>query len=205
MRRRRFFRRLSSRWNSWVSGAWTSLRFFWYTGSKGPWIFAFCVVFVLSTSGFLMHNVITKGPDKRELTCLSLNVYFEARGESTAGQHAVAEVTMNRVASSRYPNSVCEVVYQKNWDTIRKRHVSAFSWTEFDSQPLPKGKAWHRAQQAAMDVYYGRKEPVLSGATLYHAVHIRPSWARGIKPVARIGRHVFYKKGRIARSRKRAS
>lgn len=188
-----------------LSGCWTNLRYFWYTGRKGPWIFAVCVVSVLSTSGLLMHRVITKHPHKRELTCLSLNVYFEARGESTAGQHAVAEVTMNRVASSRYPNTVCEVVYEKNWDGIRKRYVSAFSWTEFETRPLPEGKAWHRAQEAAMDVYFGRKEPRLDGATLYHSVHIRPSWARGIKPVARIGSHVFYKKGRQARSRKQAS
>lgn len=205
MRRRRIFRRLSSRWNSLFSGAWTNLRFFWYTREKGPWIFVCCVVFVLSTSGFLMHKMMTKYPHKRDITCLSLNVYFEARGESTAGQHAVAEVTMNRVASSRYPNSVCEVVYQKNWDTIRKRYVSAFSWTEFDSRPLPEGKAWQRAQQAAIDIFYGRKQPQLNGATLYHSVHIKPSWARGIKPVARIGRHVFYKKGRRAKSKKRAS
>lgn len=188
-----------------LSGWWTDLRFLWYTGNKGAWVFVICLTAVLSTSGYLMYSVITKYPHKKELTCLALNVYFEARGESTAGQHAVAEVTMNRVASKHYPNSVCDVVYEKNWDRLRKRHVSAFSWTEFDSRPLPEGKAWFRAQQAAMDVYYGRKEPVLKGATLYHSVHIRPSWARGIKPVARIGRHVFYNKGRIARSRNRSS
>lgn len=205
MRRRRFIRRLSPRWGSLSSGWWTDLRFFWYTREKGPWIFAFCVVAVLSSSGFLMHKLITKYPDRRELTCLSLNVYFEARGEPIAGQHAVAEVTMNRVASKRYPNSVCEVVYEKNWDAIRKRYVSAFSWTEFDSRPLPKGKPWKRAQEAAMDVYFGRKAPELNGATLYHSIHIRPSWARGIKPVARIGGHVFYRTGRLARSRKRES
>ncbi len=181
------------------------MRFFWYTGSKGTWIFALCFTAVVSVSGYLMYAVIAKYPDKRELTCLALNIYFESRGESTAGQQAVAEVTMNRVSSKRYPNSVCEVVYEKKWDRLRKRYVGAFSWTEFESRPLPKGKAWGRAQKAAMDVYFGRAEPVLKGATLYHSVNIRPSWARGVKPVARIGRHVFYNKGRLARSKKRAS
>ena len=32
--------------------------------------------------------------DARSLECLALNVYYEARGESLAGQYAVAEVTM---------------------------------------------------------------------------------------------------------------
>src|SRR5919106_4678476 len=56
----------------------------------------------------------------RHLDCLARNVYYEARGEPIAGQYAVAEVTMNRKASPRYPKTVCEVVYQKE----------AFSWTE---------------------------------------------------------------------------
>ena len=181
------------------------MRFFWYTGEKGPWIFVLCFGFIVSTSAYLMYGLVTKYPDKRELTCLSLNVYFEARGESVAGQHAVAEVTMNRVVSGRYPGTVCAVVYEKNWDRIRKRYVSAFSWTEFDTRNLPEGPAWRRAQDAAMDVYFGRIEPQLDGATLYHSVNIRPSWARGVKPVARIGRHVFYNKERIARTKRRSS
>jgi spore germination cell wall hydrolase CwlJ-like protein len=188
-----------------LSRWWTNLRYYWYTGSKGALVFFFCLAAVLSLSGFLMYEFMAKYPHKRELTCLALNVYFEARGESKAGQQAVAEVTMNRVASKHYPDSVCDVVYEKNWDRLRKRYVSAFSWTEFESRPLPEGKAWQRAQQAALDVYYGRTEPVLEGATLYHSVHIRPSWARGVKPVARIGRHVFYTRGRQARSKKRSS
>jgi N-acetylmuramoyl-L-alanine amidase len=186
-----------------LSGWWINLRFYWYTGSKGTLVFFFCLAAIFSLSGFLMHEFFTKLPHKRELTCLALNVYFEARGESMAGQHAVAEVTMNRVASKFYPDSICGVVYEKKWDRLRERYVSAFSWTEFESRPLPEGKAWQRAQKAALEVYYGRKEPVLKGATLYHSVRVRPSWARGVKPVARIGRHVFYVKGRQAKSRKK--
>ena len=48
------------------------------------------------------------------LLCLALNMYFEARSEPIAGQIAVAEVTLNRVASPHYPNTVCEVVLQDN-------------------------------------------------------------------------------------------
>ena len=44
------------------------------------------------------------------LACVALAVYFEARGEPVAGQLAVANVVMNRVESSRYPNTPCEVV-----------------------------------------------------------------------------------------------
>jgi len=47
-------------------------------------------------------------------TCLALNVYFEARSEAVNAQFAVAQVTMNRVLSNKYPDTVCGVVCEKN-------------------------------------------------------------------------------------------
>ena len=45
---------------------------------------------------------------------MALNIFFEARSEPIQGQIAVAEVTLNRVASDDYPNTICEVVLQEN-------------------------------------------------------------------------------------------
>lgn len=131
--------------------------------------------------------------ERQGLTCLALNVYFEARGEPMAGQYAVAEVTMNRVASGRYPDTVCGVVYQRNWDYLRKRYVSAFSWTEFKTRPEPRGEEWRQALKIAEEVYYRRQEPKLANALHYHADYIKPSWSRELKPLARIGNHIFYR------------
>ena len=47
-----------------------------------------------------------------EWECLTKALYFEARGETTAGQIAVAEVILNRVDHARYPDTVCRVVSQ---------------------------------------------------------------------------------------------
>ncbi len=128
-----------------------------------------------------------------EIHCLALNVYHEARGEPKAGQYAVAEVTMNRVASRRFPDTVCEVVYEKRWDRIRKRHVGAFSWTELEAVSTSDEKAWKRAMEVAEDAYYAKAAQRMSGALFYHARHIRPSWARKKVRIARVGRHIFYK------------
>ena len=46
------------------------------------------------------------------LTCLAQNIYFESSDQSTIGQIAVAEVTLNRVADPRWPNDICSVVKQ---------------------------------------------------------------------------------------------
>ena len=167
--------------------------FWWKTSDRAPWYVAGGAAMALTLFTTVMHAMVANDTNRRELTCLAMNVYYEARGEPVEGQHGVAAVTMNRVVDSRYPNTICKVVHQKRWDYLRKRYVSAFSWTEFDSVPEPEGEAWHRAVEVAEAAIQRRGEPMLDGAVHYHARRIRPSWARGKKPVAKIGRHVFYR------------
>ena len=179
-----------------------ALRLAWYRADREAMAFALLIGAVLVVFGVALYSVferhaqaqaLARDLETQNLRCLALNVYHEARGEPEDGQYAVAEVTMNRLASSRYPDSVCAVVHEKRWDAIRGRYVSAFSWTEFYSVPEPEGEAWALAQKVAEDVYYGRAHPRVEGATFYHATYIRPSWARTQTRIARIGRHVFYR------------
>jgi N-acetylmuramoyl-L-alanine amidase len=179
-----------------------SLRIYWYRTDKGALAFLAFTFAVLASLGLALQAVFAYQDVRRErdramqeasLACLARNIYFEARGEPVAGQFAVAEVTMNRKASRLFPHTVCEVVYQKSWDPIRKRQVAAFSWTEFNKMPEPRGEDWQRAQYVAKAVYYNRYTPQLQGALYFHATYIRPEWAKQKRRVARIGRHVFYR------------
>jgi spore germination cell wall hydrolase CwlJ-like protein len=176
-----------------LSNWWSNVRFYWKTADKTASVVVALVALLLAGFGWFLQAVFEERADRQSLQCLALNIYYEARGESRAGQYAVAEVTMNRVASEYYPDTVCGVVYQKRWDYLRKRYVSAFSWTELDSQPAPEGREWRRALEVAEAVYYKRYLPRLEGVLHYHSVYIKPSWSRGRKPVARIGRHLFYR------------
>jgi len=178
------------------------LRLWWYRTDKEAWGFAALAGLVVALLALALKTVFAHQDTRRSqvrefhahnLSCLARNVYYEARGEPIAGQFAVAEVTMNRKASGRYPNTVCDVVHQKNWDPLRKRYVGAFSWTEFDVLPAPDGEEWRRARVVAEAVYYQKHVPALQGALFFHATHIRPDWAKKQKRVARIGRHVFYR------------
>jgi N-acetylmuramoyl-L-alanine amidase len=174
----------------------------WHTADRAVWAGVLLIGLVIA--GFIValrahfgmdddRREAARAAERRELECLARNVYFEARGEPQAGMYAVAEVTLNRKASRRYPGSVCAVVHQKNWDVIRGRYVGAFSWTEFDTLPAPEGEAWQLAQEVAEAVYYRRVPPRLQGALHFHATHIQPEWAKERKLVARIGRHIFYR------------
>ena len=68
--------------------------------------------------------------NQTEIECMAKNIYFEAAIESTAGQLAVAQVTLNRVKSKHYPNTVCEVVYEgpHHASGHPKRDRCQFSW-----------------------------------------------------------------------------
>ena len=174
----------------------------WHTADKAAGTSMLLLGLVIAGFGLALHTHFAQGDQRQEaareelrrnLDCLARNVYFEARGEPVAGMYAVAEVTMNRRASRLYPATVCDVVYQRNWDPLRGRFVGAFSWTEFDSLPAPDGEAWERALEVADAVYYRRASPTLQGSLHFHAAHIKPEWAKERKLVARIGRHLFYR------------
>ena len=178
------------------------LRLRWYRADKEVLAAALLVGAVLVGLAFGLRAVFAardaarerlREAEAQELACLARNVYFESRGEPAAGQYAVAEVTMNRKGAERFPDTICGVVHEKNWDATRGRYVGAFSWTEFDVLPSPRGEEWARAQKVAEDVYFRRVPPRLQGAMHFHATYIMPAWAKEKKAVARIGRHVFYR------------
>lgn len=52
--------------------------------------------------------------NEEEIDLLAKILYLEARGESVEGQEAVVEVVFNRMASELYPNTLYEVLSQKN-------------------------------------------------------------------------------------------
>lgn len=129
---------------------------------------------------------------QRELHCLAQNIYFEARGEPNSGQLAVALVTMHRVKSRHYPNTICKVVWQRK----------QFSWTHDGKSDRPRDrKAWNRARQIANFMYFKyyklprhiqRVLDITNGALNYYAPGLaNPYWAK-LKVITReIGGHIF--------------
>lgn len=138
---------------------------------------------------FYKYNVIEEVIDtrfrEREILTLALNIYHEARGSTYEDKVAVAEVTMNRVRSPKYPNTVYDVVYQ----------YKQFSWTLFNKRTEPKEYlAWVECQKIALAVY-DRKKPIIVDENVLHYVHNKIVdkiiWARSFKNRKRIGAHVY--------------
>ena len=157
---------------------------------------------LLILSLFMLSGFSTK----QDTTCLALNIYFEARDQTTKGQMAVALVTINRVSSKRFPNTICKVVKQANRRNGKVvRNMCHFSWYCDGKPDTPKNKiAWKVAVTIAKamleqpGVYfkrYGERWKVndfLNGATHYHRNDVDPYWNRKMLVVATIGDHIFY-------------
>jgi spore germination cell wall hydrolase CwlJ-like protein len=126
-----------------------------------------------------------------EQQCLASGIYFEARGESVKGQAAVAQVILNRVRNPAYPKTICGVVYQnEDW---RNRCQFSFACDSIKDR-VNSQYHWRVARDVAMAVTAGRIWlPQVGSATHYHAVYVRPNWARTMEKVGRIGMHVFYR------------
>ena len=175
-----------------VQGWFVHARFWWYTTKRERVVVAAVLIVVTCTVGFAAHHSANTIDERRQMFCLAMNIYHEARGEPLAGKHAVAEVTLNRVKSKHYPNTICKVVHQKGWDKKRKRYVSAFSWTELDYAINVNSKAWLEAMKISEQALNEELDPQLNGALFYHADYVNPRWAKRKKIKARIGKHIFY-------------
>lgn len=121
--------------------------------------------------------------------CLAKNIYHEARGEDLLGQLAVAQVTINRLKSPRYPSTICNVVMQRfqfSWANNASRR-----WTH------PRGEAWeHSKLLAEQFLKHGVRVSGLETALFYHADWVDPNWRDPDSMIVQIGTHIFYERAR---------
>ena len=130
--------------------------------------------------------------------CLALNLYFEARDQPVVGQLAVGFSTMNRVADARYPDTVCGVVKQAQYNAWDRDHPirnrCQYSWFCDGKSDVPTDdKAMLEATILAANIVYGRVADISEGATHYHATYVKPYWADHMTVVYTIGDHIFYR------------
>ena len=139
-----------------------------------------------------------------QVLCLAKNIYWESRNQSYFGQWAVGMVTLNRVKDARFPNTVCEVVYEgphrKSWKDpsilIPLRDRCQFSWYcdgKSDNFPKHDEEAVMVAHEIADAVIQGNYMDYTGGALFYHADYVLPSWAKQKEKTIEIDEHIFYR------------
>lgn len=141
----------------------------------------------------------TKTYDEKQIECLSLNIYFEAGNQSTAGRLAVAIVTHNRVLSNRFPDTFCGVIYESKRDFYNNpiKNKCQFSWYCDGKTDIPyDGHKWKNVRELARWFYKNRHKipDITDGSTHYHGDYIKkPYWSKVYAKTVSIDNHIFYK------------
>lgn len=121
------------------------------------------------------------------LMCMAVAIFFEARAEPIEGMEAVANVIVNRVEDSRYPDTVCDVVWEQR----------QFSFTHDGLTDDPEAHtgyqdkiAWVTSLEVAKAALRGDLLGITS--THYHATNVLPYWTNYYSKDGQVGDHVFY-------------
>jgi N-acetylmuramoyl-L-alanine amidase len=117
---------------------------------------------------------------KEDLHWLAKIISAEAKGEPSKGQVAVGNVVLNRVESEEFPNTIKDVIFQKN-------QFSPVKNGSIHKEPTEE------AVESAKKVLEGKR--VVSEEVMYFYNHkiSRGSWIRSRKVVKQIGNHNFAK------------
>ncbi|MDR0137003.1 cell wall hydrolase [Metabacillus idriensis] len=110
-------------------------------------------------------------------------VHAEAKGEPYAGKVAVATVVLNRVKDDRFPDTIKDVIYQK------QSGIYAFSPVENGSINEPADDEAKEAVQEAL-AYEGMGN---DSVYFYNPVTAESDWIRTREVTLTIGKHTFAK------------
>lgn len=121
----------------------------------------------------------TSSSNHTDLNLLSKVVYGEARGEPYKGMVAVAASVLNRVADSRFPNTIAGVVYQSGAYTC-------VSDGQINLEPD------ETARKAAQDAINGW-DPTSGCIYYFNPNTATSSWIWSRPQVLTIGKHIFCK------------
>jgi len=143
---------------------------------------------LILSAGFMTKTQAVEMSD--DLSCMTLNLYWEARSEGPEGMLAVGWVVLNRINSSKYPNTVCSVVKQGG-----VRPPCEWNWYCDGRQDQPQEfKALTEAQKVASELLSNPSADPTGGALWFHLDSLSsPRWLQNREQSAHIGRHLFFR------------
>lgn len=128
-------------------------------------------------------------PLDEAITCLARSIYWEAKGKDSADMEAVANVVMNRLGHTGFPDTVCGIVKQGS-----EKHACQFSWW-CDGKPdtAQEDVPYAMAKEIARKALNKQLPDRTHGAMYFHDRTVKPDWAHEYIKTAQIGLFTFYK------------
>ena len=129
------------------------------------------------SSGGNSGGAVGSSVSEKDLNLLARCVYGEARGEPYNGQVAVAAVVLNRVKSSKFPNTISGVIYQSG----------AFTAVSDGQINLTPNQSAYNAARDAL----GGWDPTGGCLYYYNPATATSSWIWSLTVHIKIGKHNF--------------
>lgn len=132
---------------------------------------------------------ISRALSQAEFECLREAIYFEASASDSNGQHAVADVIINRSRDPRFPNTICGVISQG-----QDRGRCQFSYRcDSRSEKFHDEIKFTNATRVAENEAANPNEDITSGALYFHAARMAPGWFGTLTRTASYGGNIFYR------------
>lgn len=142
-------------------------------------ILAGILCIAMTTQGMAKSN---ENLSQKDVECMAMNLYQEARGEGVDGMLMVAEVVLNRMEDGRFPKTVCGVIYAKG----------AFQWTSKKHKKVAEPEKYKVALHVAEEVLSGQADLVGTDALFFKASGSKSKFHSGRTFLGRYGNHDFY-------------
>ncbi len=124
---------------------------------------------------------IARGRNASDIQLLARAINGEARGESYEGQVAVGAVILNRVKSSKFPNTIAGVIYQSGaFTAVSDGQINV---------PIDEKSTVYKAAQDALNGW----DPTNGCIYYFNPDTATSSWIWSRPIVKKIGKHNFCK------------
>jgi len=129
------------------------------------------------------------GAVSKDVRCLALTIYWEARSAGREAMIGIAWVVLNRRKDPKFPDTICEVVRQGG-----ETPPCQFSyWCDGEPDVPENEEAWKEAKSVAADMLEHPPPDPTHGALFFHSLDISAPWTKDRKRTAIIGRYAFYR------------
>ena len=145
-------------------------------------LFLIILFFLLIESNQKLNNIsYAASSNTSDIQLMARAINGEARGEPYEGQVAVGAVILNRVKSSKFPNSIAGVIYQSGaFTAVADGQINA---------PISEGSTVYKAAQDAMNGW----DPTGGCIYYFNPATATNKWIWSRPLVKTIGKHRFCK------------
>ncbi len=129
-----------------------------------------------------------QGKPLSSVECLAVNLYHESRGQSDTANIMVISTVLNRVEDRRYPDDICEVVFQN------KQYAWTSDGKSDEIKDLYQYRRLYRLSEQAL-MHKDFVQNLSQSVTHYHSTTVNPYWVDSTRMeyVSTVDDHKFYR------------